>query len=193
MLNYFTDLGSDEDGCNAYNDREGNPVTAKKCTVRGAFSKKSFEDKQAKIVAAINKLNVIVLGLEEIENSAKFGHDRDEALRKLVAALNAAGGNWKYVPSPKTLPGDEDVIRTAFIYNPDKVSPVGDSRILDHEAFSGIARAPLAQEFKAAQGKENFATTSPRALWPEGMWTLVMAKAITRSCGPTCPGNCLRG
>lgn len=156
VLNYFTDLGADEDGCKAYNDREGNPVTAKNCKVRGAFSQKAFEDQQAKIVAAINQLNVSVLGLEEIENSAKFGHDRDESLRKLVDALNAAGGNWKYVPSPKELPGDEDVIRTAFIYNPDKVSPVGDSRILDHEAFSGIARAPLAQEFKAAQGKENF-------------------------------------
>ena len=103
---------------------------------------KSFEDQQAKIVAAINKLNVSVLGLEEIENSAKFGHDRDESLRKLVAALNAAGGNWKYVPSPKTLPGDEDVIRTAFIYNPDKVSPVGIRAfwITKHSAASPVLR-----------------------------------------------------
>lgn len=150
VLNYFTDLGKDEPGCKAYRDRDGNPVTTDYCTVRGAYTEQAFHDQQAKIVRAINTLNVSVLGLEEIENSAKFGHDRDASLRNLVDALNAAGGNWKYVPSPASLPGSEDVIRTAFIYNPDKLSPVGQSRILDHEAFTDIARQPLAQEFQVA-------------------------------------------
>lgn len=150
VLNYFTDLGKDEPGCKAYRDRVGNPVTTDYCTVRGAYTEQAFHDQQAKIVRAINTLNVSVLGLEEIENSAKFGHDRDASLGNLVDALNAAGGNWKYVPSPASLPGSEDVIRTAFIYNPDKVSPVGESRILDHEAFTDIARQPLAQEFQVA-------------------------------------------
>ena len=156
VLNYFTDLGSDESGCKAYADRNSEPVTAKNCEVRGAYSQRAFEDQQAKIVAAINKLNVSVLGLEEIENSAKFGHDRDESLKHLVDALNAAGGHWKYVPSPKKLPANEDVIRTAFIYNPEKVAPIGESRILDHEAFNGIARQPLAQEFRTAGREESF-------------------------------------
>lgn len=156
VLNYFTDLGEKESGCKAYTDRNNKPVTAKNCQVRGAFSQQAFENQQAKIVAAINKLNVSVLGLEEIENSAKFGHDRDESLKHLVDALNAAGGHWKYVPSPKTVPADEDVIRTAFIYNPDKVAPEGESRILEHQAFNGIARQPLAQEFRTAGSNESF-------------------------------------
>lgn len=156
VLNYFTDLGADEAGCGAYKDRDGKAVTANGCKVRGAYNQEAFNDQQAKIVAAINQLDVSVLGLEEIENSAKFGHDRDESLKRLVDALNTAGGNWKFVPSPKTLPDDEDVIRTAFIYNPDKVSPVGESRVLDHEAFNGIARQPLAQEFRTDEEGQSF-------------------------------------
>src|SRR5699024_6767857 len=63
-------------------------------------------------------------------------------------ALNADGGNWKYVESPQQVPNDPDVIRVAFIYNPDRVEPVGESRIFEDERFTGTAREPLAQEFK---------------------------------------------
>lgn len=148
VLNYFTDLGKDESGCGAYKDREGNPISANRCNVRGAYTEEAFEDQQEKIVKAINTLDVSVLGLEEIENSSKFEQDRDAALKHLVDVLNAAGGNWKYVPSPATVAKNEDVIRTAFIYQPEKVEPVGESKILDVEAFDGIARQPLAQQFK---------------------------------------------
>ena len=128
VLNYFTDLGQDESGCGAYKDREGNPISANRCNVRGAYTEEAFEDQQEKIVKAINTLDVSVLGLEEIENSSKFEQDRDAALKHLVDELNAAGGNWKYVPSPATVAKNEDVIRTAFIYQPEKVEPVGESR-----------------------------------------------------------------
>lgn len=37
VLNYFTSLGENEEGCKAYTDREGNNVTANWCTVRGAW------------------------------------------------------------------------------------------------------------------------------------------------------------
>ena len=148
VLNYFTDLGQGEAGCKAYNDREGNPVATDSCNVRGAYSEQAFKDQQSKIVKAINTLDVSVLGLEEIENSAGFGQDRDAALKHLVDELNAAGGNWQYVPSPSKVAKNEDVIRTAFIYQPDKVEPVGESKILDVSAFDGIARQPLAQQFK---------------------------------------------
>src|SRR5699024_6359803 len=46
------------------------------------------------------------------------------------------------------VPNDPDVIRVAFIYNPDRVEPVGESRIFEDERFTGTAREPLAQEFK---------------------------------------------
>ncbi|WP_408925667.1 ExeM/NucH family extracellular endonuclease [Corynebacterium sp. YSMAA1_1_F7] len=154
VLNYFTDLGQDESGCGAYKDREGNPISANRCNVRGAYTEEAFEDQQEKIVKAINTLDVSVLGLEEIENSSKFEQDRDAALKHLVDELNAAGGNWKYVPSPATVAKNEDVIRTAFIYQPEKVEPVGESKILDVEAFDGIARQPLAQQFKNKGAKD---------------------------------------
>lgn len=68
---------------------------------------------------------------------------------RLTAALNAAGGNWEYVKSPAKFPAGEDVIRTAFIYKKDRVEPVGESRIFEDARFTGTAREPLAQEFKA--------------------------------------------
>ncbi|MEL4164326.1 ExeM/NucH family extracellular endonuclease, partial [Corynebacterium bovis] len=160
VLNYFTDLGADEPGCRARSDRTGAPVTADRCTVRGAYTPEARADQQAKIVAAVNGLGASVVGLEEVENSAAFGHDRDEALTTLVDALNAAGGTWRAVPSPapdhRPAPEDEDVIRTALIYNPERVTPVGESRILDSGAFTGIARQPLAQEFAPAGGGDPF-------------------------------------
>ncbi|CAM4049586.1 ExeM/NucH family extracellular endonuclease [Corynebacterium frankenforstense] len=152
VLNYFTSLGADHN-CQSYDDREGNPVTARGCTVRGAYTAEAFGDQERKIVAAINRLDVDVLGLEEIENTYSVTGSkerRDEALARLVDALNAAGGNWAYVPSPEKTGTAEDVIRTAFIYNPDTVEPVGESRIFDDAAFTGLARQPLAQEFRPA-------------------------------------------
>ena len=151
VLNYFSDLGVDEAGCTGYPDRTGAFVTAKKCRVRGAFSREAFANQQAKIVAAINALGADVVALEEIENPRAVGSgtDRDASLARLVDALNeeAGAGTWAYVPSPPIIPADEDVIRVAFIYKPARVSPVGSSVIHDDPAFTGLARQPLAQEF----------------------------------------------
>ena len=151
VLNYFSDLGVDEAGCTGYPDRTGALVTAKKCRVRGAFSREAFANQQAKIVAAINALGADVVALEEIENPLAVGSgtDRDASLARLVEALNeaAGAGTWAYVPSPPIIPADEDVIRVAFIYKPAHVSPVGPSIIHDDPAFTGLARQPLAQEF----------------------------------------------
>ncbi|GAA4902595.1 SpnA family nuclease [Tessaracoccus lubricantis] len=151
VLNYFDDLGVAEADCRAYNDMYGNPVGANGCQVRGAYSESAFADQEAKIVAAINKLDADVVGLQEIENSAGItylpGQSRDKALATLVAALNAAGGNWAFAPSPVVTPPNEDVIRTAFIYDPATIELVGPSHILLDAAFAD-ARQPLAQEFK---------------------------------------------
>ena len=151
VLNYFSDLGVDEAGCTGYPDRTGAFVTAKKCKVRGAFSREAFANQEAKIVSAINSLGADVVALEEIENpvAVGVGTDRDASLARLVEALNkaAGAGTWAYVPSPKTVPASEDVIRVAFIYKPATVTPVGESLIDDDPAFTGLARQPLAQEF----------------------------------------------
>ncbi len=152
--NYFPTTGDKDPACQFYTDRDGNKITVKSgCLQRGAADAANLLRQQDKIVAGINASGADVLSLEEIENSAKFGLDRDDALAKLVAALNAAVPDvWGYVKSPVTrpAPADEDVIRTAFIYRLKTAAPVGGSTILDDAAFTGIARQPLAQSFKAA-------------------------------------------
>ncbi|GAA4172367.1 ExeM/NucH family extracellular endonuclease [Gryllotalpicola koreensis] len=170
--NYFATTGEDfvnsgQGTCSYYTDRDGNRIAVNTCTTadggagpRGAANDVSFARQQAKIVTGINRLGASVVSLEEIENSAKFGEPRDTALAGLVDALNAAAGSdvWAYVPSPaadKLPPLDEqDVIRTAFIYKPADVSPVGASQVLADQSGDGqpfsIAREPLAQQFKAA-------------------------------------------
>jgi 5'-nucleotidase len=152
VLNYFTTTGDELAGCRYYEDRQGNPISVRTgCDARGAADDANLERQQAKIVAAINALGTEIVSLEEIENSVRFGTDRDAALADLTAALNAAAGagTWAYVKSPAELPADEDVIRNAFIYRADRVVPVGESRILiGAEAFAN-AREPLAQTFRA--------------------------------------------
>lgn len=159
VLNYFTTLGVDVAGCTSYDDRAGNPITVRSCPgdgPRGAWDAASFERQQAKIVDAINTMDADVVSLEEIENSLVVdGHDRDEAVAALVEALNADAGStrWDYVRSPSVVPADEDVIRTAFIYDPATVRPVGASQIFDDPAFAN-ARQPFAQVFAGVDGDD---------------------------------------
>ncbi|MFP7696791.1 ExeM/NucH family extracellular endonuclease [Trueperella sp. LYQ143] len=158
VLNYFPTTGV-EVGCKSgYADRKGNFITTRNCDPRGAFRAEDLERQETKIVKAINALDSTIFGLEEIENSATLGKDRDYALNNLVAKLNADAGydKWVAVPSPAKVPASEDVIRLAFIYQSAKVMPVGESSILiGNEYFTGYAREPLAQKFQAkdAQGK----------------------------------------
>ena len=151
VLNYFSTTGDTLTGCQYYTDRAGAKTTVSGgCDARGAADQANFKRQQAKIVAAINALDAQVISLEEIENSAVFGVDRDTALATLVAALNADLGQdaWAFVPSPTVLPANEDVIRTAFIYQKAAVETVGGSTILTGSAAFSNARQPLAQAFQ---------------------------------------------
>jgi predicted extracellular nuclease len=176
VLNYFNTTGKDwiaqGHTCTFFNDRTGDPVGDNVCSdngPRGAAEssggtdlsdpKADFERQQVKEVKAINTMNVDIMSLEEIENSAALGEsDRDDALKSLVDALNADAGTtrWAYAPSPDPadLPplAEQDVIRTAFIYNPNTVQLVGSSQVLSNQSGDGQpfanAREPLAQEFK---------------------------------------------
>jgi predicted extracellular nuclease len=163
VLNYFTTTGEEwvtagNGTCSYYTDRDGDPVTNDRCNPdgpRGAAEQEDLERQQAKIVAAINALGAEVVSLEEIENSAQFGPDRDRAMADLVAALNADLGSetWSYVPSPTVVPDPdrEDVIRTGFIYQRSAVKAQGESFIYDGPEFDQ-ARDPLAQVFKPVGG-----------------------------------------
>ena len=168
VLNYFTTTGAAYEAatgadCTSFDDRAGNPIGVNSCTgdagPRGAWDDASLARQQVKIVTAINELGADVVSLEEIENSAQFGIDRDTALAALVAALNAAAGagTWEYVASPEAddLPpiDEQDVIRTGFIYKPAVVTPVGASTVLTGSAAFADAREPLAQAFTPVAGR----------------------------------------
>lgn len=150
VLNFFPTTGDQLKGCSYYKDREGNPVTVNGgCDARGAANLESLSRQQIKILNAINQMDVAVLSLEELENSEKFGKNRDFAINHLVRQLNkqAGYGKWAAVTSPKSVPATgDDVIRTGFIYQPTLADTEGASEILDNPAFSN-ARAPLAQKF----------------------------------------------
>ena len=178
VLNYFNTTGEDwvAEGqghtCTYFRDRTNDPVGDNNCAPngpRGAAEssggsdltdpKADLERQVVKEVKAINTMDADILSLEEIENSVALGEsDRDDALASLVDALNAAAGTtrWAYAPSPDAadLPPleQQDVIRTAFIYNPNTVQLVGPSKVLADKSGPGQpfenAREPLAQEFK---------------------------------------------
>ncbi len=170
VLNYFNTTGEDfvaaGGTCTYYTDRFGDPVANRTCTPdgpRGAAQAEDLQRQQDKIVAAINSLGADIVSLEEIENSVKLlgETDRDDALAALVDALNATAGRtrWAYAPSPAAadLPDlvEQDVIRTAFIYDPSTVALVAGSRVLVGDADFGNAREPLAQVFKAVGGLDS--------------------------------------
>ncbi len=137
VLNYFPTTGDQLTGCTYYTDRDGDPVTVRGgCDARGAANADDLARQQVKIVKAINALGADVVSLEEIENSKRFGQDRDAAVATLVAALNAATGRTPgpTSKSPAKLPANEDVIRLALIYKKDRVAPTGESTILDDPA-----------------------------------------------------------
>ena len=162
VLNYFPTTGEEYvaagGSCTYYEDRTGDPVTDKDCGndgPRGAAQAEDLKRQQDKIVTAINTMDADIVSLEEIENSVKFGKDRDSravdpgrrAQRRRPAP--PAGPTCPRRP-PADLPAldEQDVIRTAFIYNPSTVQPVGDSEVLVGSAAFYDAREPLAQAFK---------------------------------------------
>ncbi|WP_322132531.1 ExeM/NucH family extracellular endonuclease [Antiquaquibacter oligotrophicus] len=158
VLNYFTTTGDELTGCIYYRDRNDNPISVDEgCDARGAANDENLARQQVKIVAAINALDADVVSLAEIENSAAFDTNRDEALSHLVDALNADldGEVWDFVPSPAAVPADEDVIRSAFIYRSAAIAPIGESSILLNSPAFGNAREPLAQAFRPVGGDES--------------------------------------
>ncbi|WP_230416021.1 ExeM/NucH family extracellular endonuclease [Micromonospora tarapacensis] len=133
VLNYFVHFGGD---------------------ARGAADEAALAKQEAKIVSAITALDADVVALEEIENSVRFNaEDPQQALKRLVAALNTAdgAGTWDYVRTPAELPGaaEQDVITTAIIFKPAKAQPKGPSRSVNDETVWFNAREPIAQAFTA--------------------------------------------
>ncbi|MCC5655185.1 ExeM/NucH family extracellular endonuclease [Nostoc sp. XA013] len=120
-------------------------------TSRGANSAIEFERQNAKIVSAIAALNADVVGLIEIESD---GDDANSAIANLVNSLNDKIGAkvYDYIRDPATGVGTDE-IKTAFIYKPGVVTPVGAS-LSDTDAIYN--RLPVAQTFILNSNGETF-------------------------------------
>ncbi|ONG56676.1 hypothetical protein BKE38_05480 [Pseudoroseomonas deserti] len=109
VLNLFATL--DENGALIANGQEP----------RGANSAEEYDRQLGKLVNTLLAMDADVLGLMELENDFLPGSPGN-ALEKLVAALNAAGGEgeWAWVdPGQQHIGGD--AIAVGFIYRADKV------------------------------------------------------------------------
>ena len=94
-------------------------------TCRGATSESELARQLIKVTEALLGLNADVVGLVEIEND-----DDDATLAFLVDALNALDPvpDWTFVPTGFK---GTDAIKNAIIYRAGKLSPIGQTAILD--------------------------------------------------------------
>ncbi|GAA1435617.1 hypothetical protein GCM10009616_33150 [Microlunatus lacustris] len=161
VLNYFTTTGQGRTGCTGGNlDTSGSYNVTYDCDARGAWDAADLRRQQAKITAAINTLDASVVGLMEIENSAKLGEPADEATATLVDALNAAAGyrKWAFVRSSDQLQPveEQDFITNALIYQRRDVRVDGRAYAFGAGAGEGQpfanARTPIAASFTSRSG-----------------------------------------
>ncbi len=148
VLNYFNTFGDSD-------------------VLRGARSQAEFDTQSAKIVEAILSLDASILGLIELENDYEDSFDTDPAtvpsIETLVGQLNAAAGSdvYDWVRVPEGLLTTEglgggglgpDAIANGIIYQPAKVTMVGEAVTFDIDALLGgddpdNNRWPLAASF----------------------------------------------
>jgi predicted extracellular nuclease len=116
-------------------------------TRRGAQSSAQLQAQTAKLVATLDALDADIAALMELEND---GYGPQSSLAQFVDALNANGGDWRFVNAGSG-PG-EDEIRVGLIYRASKVTPQGKPAVLEGGPFGDRSRVPLAQAFRRGDG-----------------------------------------
>ncbi|KAF1719593.1 ExeM/NucH family extracellular endonuclease [Pseudoxanthomonas wuyuanensis] len=116
-------------------------------TQRGARTLQQLQAQTAKLVATIRALDPDIAALMELEND---GYGPESSLAQLVDALNAGGGDWRFVDTGSG-PGP-DAIRVGLIYRGGQVRLRGKPAVLEGGPFGERSRAPLAQAFVPARG-----------------------------------------
>lgn len=116
-------------------------------TPRGAKTPAQLQAQLAKLVATVRALDADVAALMELEND---GYGPDSSLAQFVVALNAKGGDWRFIDAGQG-PGP-DTIRVGLIYRASRVTPVGQPATLAGGPFGDRSRVPLAQAFRRGQG-----------------------------------------
>ncbi len=138
VLNYYTTI--DPTPANSNDDD----------LTRGADTIEEFQRQEAKIVAALAEIDADVLGLIEIENV-----EDDAAVTAITAALNAkvGEGTYAYIPTGRI---GTDSIKTALLYKPAAVTPVGAFALMNQEKdarwLDDRNRPALTQTFQDADG-----------------------------------------
>ncbi|AGK03503.1 ExeM/NucH family extracellular endonuclease [Meiothermus ruber] len=151
---------------NFFNTFDGLPDTVDNCTYglggapadcRGADTPAEFDRQWPKTVAAILAMNPDVLGLNELEND---GYGPDSAIAFLVNKLNeaTAPGTYAFIDADAATGQvnalGTDAIKVGLIYKPARVTPVGQTAVLNTPAFVNGGdsaprnRASLAQAFR---------------------------------------------
>lgn len=159
---------------NFFNTFDGLPDTVNNCTgglsgprmdCRGADTSSEFERQYRKTVAAILALNPDILGVNELEND---GYGPDSAIRFLVNSLNAATrpGTYAFIDvdanSGELDAMGSNTIKIALLYKPAVVRPVGQTAVLNTDAFVNAGdrsprnRPSLAQAFEHNVNRERF-------------------------------------
>lgn len=111
-------------------------------TPRGARTPRQLQAQTAKLVAAIRGLDPDIAALMELEND---GYGPESSLAQFVTALNVGGGDWRFIDAGRG-PGP-DAIRVGLIYQASRVTPAGESAVLEGGPFGDHSRVPLAQAF----------------------------------------------
>src|SRR5690606_24820687 len=111
-------------------------------TARGARTPAQFEAQLGRLVATIRALDPHAAALMELEND---GYGPESSIARLVDALNAGGGDWRFVDSGRG-PGS-DAIRVGLLYRASRLRPVGRPAMLEDGPFGSRSRVPLAQGF----------------------------------------------
>jgi predicted extracellular nuclease len=122
-------------------------------TRRGATNANELQRQQAKMIAALSRMDADVIGLLEVENN---GFEERSALATIVRELNKALGEERYAfVKPESSQGN-DAIKVAIIYNQQKVTETGKAAVTAEGPFAYGSRAPLAQSFKAKTASTAF-------------------------------------
>ena len=155
LLNYFNTFG----GSCSYG------VGGKATTCRGAVDQIAFDRQWPKTVAALQAFKADVIAFSEMENN---GYGPDSAIQHLLTKLNAENSedpSWAFIDADAVAGLNAlgtDAIKNGMFYRGSRVTPVGDTAVLNSPAFvtsgepSGGGRPSLAQAFRQNDSGSQF-------------------------------------
>ena len=195
LLNFFNTFDGLPDNKDSCNNGVGGPAT----DCRGADTKAEFDRQWPKTVAAITGTGADVIGIIEVEND---GYGPASVLQFLVDQLNAATAPGTYAlidvdaGTGQVNALGTDAIKVGLIYKPAKVTPVGQTAVLNTPTFvnGGDSAARTGQRWRRpsrrtarASDLSSAPTTSRARAVPVRHPISTTARATVRPCAPKLP------